>query len=274
MNAITVFHDFFLRISQNKLESVVCPDSMFYVEKQEKSAESTSWSIFTNKWHLFRLKIADEVDIKVVCKDQKQKCQSNTGYMASPCCLQELTDMIKFIMNLCEEYNIICEADGGTILGPVKFSKVIPWETDADFKFLSSNFSSLEQLGPLISRKYKVKIVSKQWRCLLINSTNWLLELYEQSTLTSGLLATNGIKPTKVFLDGQLIPVPRNPGNCLRNQFGNELYAHAEHWRVLKIDESEKYKSKTFTSCQTIGRHDCLDRYNGDGNLQFTTHLP
>lgn len=98
--------------------------------------------------------------------------------------------------------------------------------------------------------------------------------MYEKCTLTSGLLATNGIKPTKVFLDGQLIPVPRNPGNYLRNQYGNELYAHAEHWRVLKIDESEKYKSKTFTSCQTIGRHDCLDRYNGDGNIQFTTHLP
>ncbi|CAC5410826.1 FKRP [Mytilus coruscus] len=144
MNAISVFHDFFLRISQNRLESVVCPDSLFYVEKQQQSAELNGWSLFNNKWQLFRLKIADEVDIKFECKNQKQKCHPNIVYMSSPCCLQELTDMIKFIMNTCETFNIICEADGGTVLGAVKFNKILPWEKDADFRCLTSNFTSLK----------------------------------------------------------------------------------------------------------------------------------
>ncbi|XP_063435505.1 uncharacterized protein LOC134716438 [Mytilus trossulus] len=275
MTAITVFHDFFLRISQNKFESVVCPDSMFYVEKQEKSVELTNWSLFTNKWILFRLNIGDELDMKVDCKDQKQKCHSNIGFMSAPCCLQELTDMIKFIMKTCEENDIICEADGGTVLGAVKFYKVLPWEKDADFRVLSSNFSSLKQLEPILSKKYVVEF-KKMWnvRCLIVDSTNWQLQMYELDPMTSGLLATKGMKPTKVFLDGQLIQVPRNPGFWLRNEFGNEIYAHAEHWAVLGIKRPERYKSMTFTSCLLSGRHDCLDTYNGDGNLQFTMHLP
>ncbi|XP_052098683.1 uncharacterized protein LOC127733355 [Mytilus californianus] len=275
VNAISVFHDFFIRISRNKLESVVCPDSMFYVQKQQQPAGSNDWTLFNNKWQLFRLKIADEVDIKVECENQKQKCHSNKGYMSSPCCLQELTDMIKFIMKTCEEFNIICEADGGTVLGAVKFNKVLPWEKDADVRFLSSNFTSLKQLGPFIARKYNVTIgkITNLW-CLLVDSTNWQLQMYELSRMTSGLLATKGIKPTKVFLDGQLIQVPRNPGYFLRNEYGNEIYAHVEHWAVLGINDSERYKSKTFTSCRTSGRHDCLDTYNEDGNLQFTTQIP
>lgn len=153
MNANSVFHDFFSRISQNKLESVVCPDSIFYVQRPDNHAGSNDWSLFNNKWQLFHLKIADEVDIKVVCENQTQKCHSKIGYISSRCCLQELTDMIKFIMKTCEEYNIICEADGGTVLGAVKFNKVLPWGKDADFYFLKSNFSNLKQLGSIIAKK-------------------------------------------------------------------------------------------------------------------------
>ncbi|CAC5410817.1 unnamed protein product [Mytilus coruscus] len=72
MNNISVFHDFFLRISQTKLESVVCPDSMFYVQKQEQPVGSIGWTLFNNKWQLFRLTIADEVDIIVECENHKR----------------------------------------------------------------------------------------------------------------------------------------------------------------------------------------------------------
>ncbi|CAC5410816.1 FKRP [Mytilus coruscus] len=160
--------------------------------------------------------------------------------------------MIKFIMKTCEEFNIICEADGGTVLGAVKFNKVLPWEKDADFTFLTSNFTSLKQLEPIIARKYRVKTRERPRR----------------------ITSQKRYKANESFLDGQLIQVPRNPGYFLRNEFGNEIYAHAEHWSVLEIKQAERYKSKTFASCPTSGRHDCLDTYNVDGNLQFTTQMP
>lgn len=284
MKSSSAFHDFFIRLSRNKLESVVCPDSMFYVNKEKTSSNSKTWLDLANKYNLYQLKIADEVDIIFNCT-KKRGWPKSLGYAVHPCSLQELADMVKFVMKLCEDSGIICELQEGTLLGAVKLHKVLPWERDADLTFLTSNFSAFVNLKQQIAKKYGISSdQSSIWCCAdnrtaggkaKVYSTNWHIELYGQHQMDSEMLLVEGFKPTKVLLDGQWVWVPRNPGWHARNRYGREIYAHAQHWMAMgKGDGWINYKTNEFTPCKTPGSEDCLDNFNADGNLQFSIPIP
>ena len=151
----SVFHDFFLRLSKNKVESAVCPDSMFHINRPKPSNNAMAWTDLAAKYNLYRLKFADEFDMKFSCVKWKGKCNKATGYALHPCCIQELTDIVKFFMKLCEESGMICELHCGTLLGAVKFGKTLPWERDADIRFLTSNFTALLQHKSKIMKQFK-----------------------------------------------------------------------------------------------------------------------
>lgn len=285
MRSSSVFHDFFLQLSEKKRESVVCPDSMFYVHRQKGSMNPKTWIDLANKWNLHQLKIADEVDIVFSCSGSRHGWTKSLGYAIHPCSLQELADMVKFIMNLCELSGIICELQEGTLLGAVKFHTVLPWERDADLTFLTSNFTAFDNLKQQISKRYTVSTdKASVWCCAdnrtaggkaKVHSGNWHIELYGQHKMDSEMLLDEGFKPTKVLLDGQWVWVPRNPGWHARNRYGHEIYAHAQHWMAMgKGDGWINYKTNEFTQCRTPGRHDCLDNFNANGNIQFSIPIP
>ncbi|XP_063413592.1 uncharacterized protein LOC134696003 [Mytilus trossulus] len=285
MNGISVFHDFFLRLSQGKLESVICPDSMFYMRKQKQSVNYNDWAQLGIKWKLYRMKISDGVDVQFPCRKENYKCFNGLGYILSPCCLQELADMINFIMKTCEESNILCELQEGTLLGAVKFHKVLPWERDADLTFLTANFTALTKLKSYIMKKYSFTYdAGSLWCCadnrtaggkMKVHSKHWHIEMYGQHQMDSEMLLTDGLKPTKLLLNGQWVGVPRNPGWHARNRYGHEIYAHAQHWMAMGQGNGWiDYKTNHFTPCRTPGRHDCVDSFNGDGNLPFSLPIP
>ncbi|CAH3163168.1 unnamed protein product [Pocillopora meandrina] len=45
-------------------------------------------------------------------------------------------------MKVCEEAGLYCELDDGSVLGAVKFGKVLPWGKDADIRFLLENYTA------------------------------------------------------------------------------------------------------------------------------------
>jgi hypothetical protein len=67
MNGVSVFQDFFLRLSESKLESVVCADSMFYMHKQKRSNDEKDWKQFSRKWQLFRMQFSTLIITFSVC---------------------------------------------------------------------------------------------------------------------------------------------------------------------------------------------------------------
>lgn len=284
MNGVALFLDFFLRLSEKKLESVVCADSMFYMHKEKLSNNLDDWNQFSKKWELFKMIFSDEISLEFKCK-KPYSCFNGLGHAVTPCCLQELADMVKFIMKTCEDNNIICELQEGTLLGAVKLHKVLPWERDADLTFLTSNFTAFTKLKKFITENYSYSDdAGSLWCCvdnrtaggkISVHSKNWHIELYGQHIMDSEMLLIEGIKPTKVLFDGQWVGVPRNPGWHARNRYGHEIYAHAQHWMSMgKGDGWINYETNIFTACETPGRNDCLDNFNADGNLQFGLPIP
>jgi len=276
-----LFEDFFLRISG---ESAVCADSMFYVNTTERSSSTDMWDSLARKLSLRRLKFSSGIDISFKCPSSYE-CFGGTGFVVTPCCLQELADMVNFIMKSCEEKGIICELQEGTLLGAVKLHKVLPWERDADLTFLTANYSVFQRLETNFrSAGYSYSDGASLWCCadnrtaggkFKVASTHWHVELYGQHLMDTEMLVEKKIKPTKVPFDGRWVNTPRNPGWHARNRYGHEIYAHSQHW--LSTGKSSgwiHYQTNMFTKCYSPGRHNCLDRFNADGNLPFGDPIP
>lgn len=277
-----MWEDFFLRAEG---ESVVCPDSMFYSNRTIRSSRVLDWKEFGGKYQLRTMKfVSSKFEVDFNCP-KPIKCFLGTGFSVTSCCLEELANLITFIMNACEKAGAICELQEGTLLGAVKLNKVLPWERDADITFLTANYSQLQKLKATFeSAGYAFRDGSALWCCadnrtaggkFRIGSGHWHAELYGQHIMDSELLMQNSIKPTKVLLNGNWVNVPRNPGLHARNRYGHEIYAHAQHWIVTgKSSGWINYDTSSFTNCHKSGDHNCLDRYNSDGNLQFTDPIP
>lgn len=277
-----LFEDFFLRAVG---ESVICPDSMFYTNKTRTISQLLEWQNFARKYDLKKLKkISSGLELDFGCSGP-YACFSGTGYMVTPCCLEELANLVNFIMNACAEVGIICELQEGTLLGAVKFNKVLPWERDADITFLTANYSKFQELRPkFIGAGYSFSDLGAVWCCadnrkaggkFKINSRHWHAELYGQHLMDSEMLMSDKLPPTTVFFHGHWVNAPRNPGLFARNRYGHEIYAHSQHWLATgKSSGWIHYETNFFTKCHLPGSHNCLDRYNANGNLQFSDPIP
>ncbi len=76
-----------------------------------------------------------------------------SGLVVPPCCLENIADAIKFVMEQCGRNNITCELQEGTLLGAVKLNKVLPWERDADITFLTADFPKLVKIKDVFTRQ-------------------------------------------------------------------------------------------------------------------------
>ena len=279
----TLFEDFYLNLSKQGIETVMCPDVMFHVRYSDGQLfHKSTWALMATKWRLNRIRLSSGKLHIFSCSDIRMDCAFTTGLVVPPCCLESLAQQIKFFMTTCEENHIICELQEGTLLGAVKMGKVLPWERDGDITFLSSNFSALVALKDVFHASGYTVQVSGQPRCCVEDRTAggvftvrgayspWTIEVYGYHRTDSETLLRQGMTPTRVFFDGMWVRAPRNPGLHVRNRYGQEMYRHAQHWISLgKYSGWDEYVPYQFTPCPIPGRHDCLDLYSVDGNLQF-----
>ncbi|XP_033743339.1 uncharacterized protein LOC117329487 [Pecten maximus] len=277
-----MWEDFFLRAGG---ESVVCPDAMFYINRTSKSSRVSDWKAFGEKYDLKKLKfLSSKLELDFGCSGSIG-CFRGTGFSVTPCCLEELAILVTFIMNACAKAGVICELQEGTLLGAVKLQKVLPWERDADITFLTANYSQFQNIKNIFGNAgYSFHDGSSLWCCVdnrtaggkfKISSKHWHAELYGQHIMDSELLRRKSLMPTKLLFHGGWVNVPRNPGLHVRNRYGHEVYAHSQHWLATgKSSGWINYETQSFTKCPRTGSHNCLDRYNSDGNIQFIDPIP
>ena len=168
--------------------------------------------------------------------------------------------------------------------GAVKFSKVLPWELDADIKFLSENYTALQKLRPrfeaagfrFIDRSgtncctddgRKTDGAIKVWR------DGWKVELDGEPMMESELLVASGQRPTKIKLAGEWVNAMRNPGLSARNRYGPNIYQHSQHWLHVGLPgELGRYNPGSFSKCPVPGHSACLDQFPAEGDLQFSDY--
>ena len=164
----------------------------------------------------------------------------------------------------------------------MKFNSVLPWERDADIRFLPENYTALRNLRPKFEAAgFRFDDQERPKCCtdgrmtggiIILYRNGWMLELYGKS-MDSEILVASGQRPTKAMLDGQWVPVMRNPGLSARNRYGPNIYHHVEHWRVIGHSSGFlTYKSGSFSKCPKPGHSACLDQFPPDGNLPFSDY--
>ena len=171
-----IYRDLFLRINDQYSRShpglgqggtavVSCPDVMFHV--QSPQAKDEGLADFAKKHEIKKIVEADGRNRWFGCRRginhrNGEKCPIKSGLAVPPCCLENLADAIKFIMDQCGKNNASCELQEGTLLGAIKLNKVLPWERDADITFLTADFPKLVKIKDVFIRKgYAVNNISK-----------------------------------------------------------------------------------------------------------------
>jgi lipopolysaccharide cholinephosphotransferase len=79
------------------------------------------------------------------------KIREKTGYQSDPA-LQELwqvqLDLLKKFIDVCQEHNLHCWIDGGTLLGAVRHQGFIPWDDDVDVAMMREDYDRLLEIAP------------------------------------------------------------------------------------------------------------------------------
>jgi len=287
--AFGVFQDLFWRLKRKHPEKVVvsCPDVMFNIYHRE--IPDDKYTSLAQKWEVKKWVDSDGRVRWYGCRHghshtNSGSCSFDTGLGVPPCDLENLADAIKFVMKECEDAGLFCELQEGTLLGAVKFNKVLPWERDADITFLTANYTAFKKLRSKFSAAgYSLSDDDGSlWCCVdgrqaggkfRVGTTRWTLELYGQHIMESEMLVASGQRPTKVQFAGQWVAVMRNPGLFARNRYGPKIYQHAEHWMDTGHNTGWSfYSAGSFTKCSQPGHSGCLDQFPADGNLQFSDY--
>ncbi|CAH1777531.1 unnamed protein product [Owenia fusiformis] len=276
MNSPGLFETLFLDtklLSDRKL--AVCPDSMFHT-RHMKIHKRKDWIPFAAYWGINILNLPNGVNYHFTCHESKTGKKTKVGMATPPCQLQVLADAIKTIMTICEENKVTVEITYGTLLGAVKFNKVLPWELDADMIFLTNQIEAFSHLSKEFENAgYIFAIrpnVSKIWDSYIIDiyAEFWRVEIWGYPRMQSDKMLQNSQTPTKVLLDGQWLNAPTNPGAHLRNLYWPEIYRHAQHLADVRAKSAyDIYDTSKFTTCPKPGNMNCLDQYYTDGSLQF-----
>ncbi|XP_060585005.1 uncharacterized protein LOC132740964 [Ruditapes philippinarum] len=280
-----LYEDWFLRIFKKKEETVICPDSMFHMQNQD-SVKADPMTGFLQKWGLFKMVTAEGRTLVRDCRNQRIRGRKSLA--ASPCALKSNNNAVKTLMRKCVEVGITCELQEGTALGAAKFGRSLPWEKDYDIRFSFESCSKCKQLEQAFKKANityatfasncctkKLKLGGSKNYKVTVNG--YMGDFTGHPIMGSDDPVRDGLEPTKVLYDGQWVNIARNPGLFVRNRYGKEIYRHAEHWSYSGIKGARdilEYQTNIFHRCTSQGAHNCLDRYNADGNLQFTELLP
>lgn len=171
-----IYRDLFLRVKSRYSSShpglghsgtavVSCPDVMFQAQKPQVRDEDLV--NFANKHDIKKIVEANGQVRWFGCRRgikhrNGEKCPLKSGLAVPPCCLENLAEAIKFVMEQCSLNNVSCELQEGTLLGAVKLNKVLPWERDADITFLTADFPKLVKIKDVFTRQgYEIHDTSK-----------------------------------------------------------------------------------------------------------------
>lgn len=284
-----VFQDLFWRLKMKHPGKIVisCPDVMFNI--YDRDITDDKYAALARKWEVKKWVDSSGKVRWYGCRrghsyTGTSSCGFHRGLGVPPCDLENLADAIKFVMKECEDAGLFCELQEGTLLGAVKFNKVLPWERDADITFLTGNYSAFKKLrSKFQAAGYSLSDDDGSlWCCadgrqaggkFRIGTTRWTLELYGQHIMESETLVANGQRPTKVQFSGQWVTVMRNPGLFARNRYGPGIYRHQEHWMDIGHGTGWAfYNPGSFSTCAQPGHSGCLDKFSSDGNLQFSDY--
>lgn len=281
-----LFVDFFTKMKNfDNTTTLVCPDVMFVVNEKQAVFEpfiKDNWLQYVIKWQLNRIVLPNKIIQSFSCDESQIKCRRLGGVIMPICCIQELLDMIKFLVKICEKNNIGLELEAGSGVGAAKMYGVTPYERDADFDFSSINHEKLSNLASEFS-KHNYKLIptpTNYSKCLKVGvncgyfalkSKNWRLELWGANYLGSDEAFKVGLKHrTKVFIDGTWMTVLHSPAESARNEYGDDIFEHVEHWSTLGMKTGwVQPNTGNFLPCPTPGFHGCLDLYLPVGNIQF-----
>ena len=160
--------------------------------------------------------------------------------------------------------------------------KTLPWERDADIRFLSDNYTAIQKLRPRFEAAgYKFDDRKKTECCtdgrkssgaFVVYKNGWGVDIYGRPVLESEKLVASGQLPTKVMVSGEWMTAMRNPGLSARNRYGPNIYHHAEHLVFMGFSSTMQYKSGVFKKCPSPGHTGCLDQFPVDGSLQFSDY--
>ena len=72
--------------------------------------------------------------------------------------LKKANDMLRNVVTLLDEHNIIYHLEGGTLLGIVRDNSLLPWDHDIDISIPSTEVEKFLNLMNQLSKTYKLKL--------------------------------------------------------------------------------------------------------------------
>ena len=281
----TVFHDYFLRLSQEHKLVMSCPDAMFYVLPDVETD-----SLFREQWiptiqanSLNHVNLADGRYLRFSCEEAKTSFSRTGGVIVPVCQVESLLKAVIETMDICQKIGLFCHLDGGTTVGAIKFNGILPWERDADISYVTSTTITFwDHRDEFIALGYQLSLKNPEecpkfdtgnGQCLHfnLNVPHWRIELWGATPqLMTDFLRENGVESTKLFIGDRWMNAPTNPALNSRNRYGYELLKHAEHWLDTGFSTSwVPYNPGTYIKCPKPGSQMCLDQYRTDGNMDF-----
>uniref|UniRef100_A0A915J1G1 Uncharacterized protein n=1 Tax=Romanomermis culicivorax TaxID=13658 RepID=A0A915J1G1_ROMCU len=297
----------------------VCPDVMFTVDSRQPffdrriTYDKSWWLPFVKKFGLNKIILQDDGRLEFSCQESETQCDSIRGLIMPICCLQELSDALKFVFDVFEKHNLTLEIEAAhsiaysgltrerfwvpvvqilksisttrTGVGGVKLYGINPYERDADVDTDIHYYAQIDALAPVFAKKgYKLapypqmtnetECLHKDWiNCgyYLLSTINWSIEMWGVNKLGSEEAHQVGsTSRTKVFVDGRWMTSLYSPALSVRNEYGDDIFQHVEHWDTLGYESGwVQPTTGAFSKCPHVGFHACLDRYLGVGNIQF-----
>ncbi|XP_028395003.1 uncharacterized protein LOC114519129 [Dendronephthya gigantea] len=268
-----LFQDLFWRFKKQQNLAVVCADVMFNMDTQSVPNEALVG--LANKHNIKKIITSDGTVKWFGCRrglnyTNKIGCSWRNGIGVPPCDLWNLGDVVKFIMQACDDVKIGCEYTAGDIVGAVHFGSTYAWSNNAVIYFQTKDFETFDKLRPKFENAGFAFQSSKSGTMgFTISTKNWQINMYARESLEVGQMLQQNQLPTRVRISEAWVTVPRNPGRLARGQFLAQYFSSSEYH-----GKKSYYPPNAPARCPDPEHSACLDQYPIGGNVQFLDNVP
>ncbi|XP_028414289.1 uncharacterized protein LOC114537445 [Dendronephthya gigantea] len=268
-----VFHDLFWRFKKERNLAVVCADVMFNMDTQLIPNEALVG--LANKHSIKKIITSDGTVKWYGCRrglnyTNKIGCLWKNGIGVPPCDLWNLGEVVKFIMQACEDEKIGCEYAAGDIVGAVHFGSTHAWSKNAVIYFEKKYFEAFEKIRPKFENAgFSFQSSKSGTTGFTISTKNWQVNMYARESLEDSQMSQQNQLPTKIRIGKDWVTVPRNPGRLARGKFLAQYFSSSEYLR-----KKSYYPPDAPAKCPDPDHSACLDQYPIGGNVQFLDNVP
>ncbi|XP_028394838.1 uncharacterized protein LOC114518986 [Dendronephthya gigantea] len=267
-----LFHDLFWRFKKQQNLAVVCADVMFNMDTPFVPNEALV--DLANKHNIKKIVSSDGTVKWYGCRrglnyTNKTGCSWKNGIGVPPCDLWNLGELVKFVMQVCEDSNMFCEYAAGDLVGAFHFGSTRAWGKNAEIYFETKDFNDFNKLRAKFESAgfvFQSNKAEAGLGSITISTTNWKIIMYGRKSLEIRQMVQQNQLPTKIRLSGAWITVPRNPGMIARGHF-------LESGRT-KYHDGETYSTAAPAKCPNPDHSACLHQYPAGGNVQFLDNMP